>query len=142
MKSILFAALAIVATVAPLHAKKIKSQTFKVAAVTITTVNGKLPAGAAKFTKGSTVSLKISPQKLTGPKKINLDIETKSIVKDSYRKGTGVLQYTEAVVRKNTTTKKPISVDLTYFGPVKIFDNITAPGQVVYTLVAKKPKKK
>ncbi len=141
MKTFILAALAIVATVAPLHAKKVKSQTFIVKEVTVVSVSGSLPKGAAKFKKGATVKLKISPKKLTGPKKISMLIESSSITSDVYREGTGTLQYTLAKVNKNTTTQKAINVDLTFFGPAKVFGNVTAAGQVSYTLVPKTSKK-
>lgn len=138
MKTIMLAALAVVATIAPLQAKKVKSQSFTVKEVTIVSVNGKIPDGAPKFSKNSTIVLKISPKKLKGPKKINLSIESKSVTSDLYRKATGTLAYTAANVHKNTTTGKPVGVDLTFFGPVKVMGNITAPSQVTYTLVPKK----
>lgn len=141
MKTFMLTALAVVATMAPLHAKKVKSQAFTVKEVTIVSVNGKIPTGAATFSKGATVVLKISPKKLTGPKKISLPIESSDITSDFYRKATGTLKYTSANVHKNTTTGKPVGVDLTFFGPVKVMGNITAPGQVTYTLVPKKSKR-
>lgn len=137
MKSILLAALAVVATVAPLQAKKVKPQAFTVQNVTIVSVNGKMPNSAVVFKKGSTVMLTITANKLKGPKKIALPIVGTSVSSDIYRKATGTLQYTVANVHKNTTTHKPVGVDLTFFGPVKIFGNVTAAGQVSYTLVPK-----
>ncbi len=141
MKTLILAALAVVATVAPLHAKKVKPQAFTVAHVTIASPNGQIPGGAAVFKEGSTVMLTITKKKLTGPKKISLPIKTKSITSDYYIKTTGTSKSISANVQKNTSTQKPINVDLSFTGPVKIFGNITSAGLVTYTLVPKKSKK-
>ncbi|MES2659951.1 MAG: hypothetical protein V4689_15125 [Verrucomicrobiota bacterium] len=137
MKTILFAALAAAATLAPLSAE-VKAKPFVVKTVTVVTVSGKIPPGFPAFKKQDIVNLKISPKELTGPQKIDLPIKSKSITSDVYYKGTSVLNFTEATVYKNATTKKVTRVDLTVFAPVKVLGNVTAPGQVTYSFVPKR----
>ncbi|MEO5916745.1 MAG: hypothetical protein ABIS50_21130 [Luteolibacter sp.] len=138
MKTILFAAFAAAVTIAPLHAAKIKSQAFIVKSVVISSRSGKIPPGVPVFHPKDTVTLNISRKILTGPQKIALPIVSKSASSDVYHKGTRGRSYSEATVHKNTTTKKPIGVDLTFLRPVRVSPDVPSPGQVVYSLVPKK----
>jgi hypothetical protein len=135
MKTILLAAMGAIAMVAPLHAADAKP--FKVKNVSKVSVNGQLPIDAPKFSKGSILDLTITPKVFKGPKKISIPIKSKSKTANIYFKSTGPLAYAEATVRKNATTGKVTSIDLTYFGPVDMGSGVTSPGQVSYTLVPK-----
>lgn len=138
MKTILFAALAAATTLAPLQAAKVKAQAFVVESVNIISADSKMPPGAPVFKKGSTINLTITQKKLTGPNGIVMPIQTKSVTADTYYKELELPSVNQATVRKDTSTKKVIGVELTFTRPVKFFGATTA-GQVTYIL---KPKKK
>ena len=136
MKTILFAAVAAVATLAPLQAAKVKTQSFVVKSVNIITADGKRPPGAPVFQKDDIVKLKITQKVLTGPQQIDMPIQSKSVTADTYYRNKGVPSIDQATVRKNSTTQKVIGAELNFTRPVKFF-GVTTAGQITYILAPK-----
>ena len=134
MKTILFAAIAAAATLAPLQAAGVKTQTFVVTSVNILTINGKIPPKMPVFKKQDIVKLQITPKKVTGPQKIEISSSSKSVSADTYYDNNGVGNTDQATVRKDTSTQKVIGVELNFNRPV----TPSGGGMVTYILAPKK----
>ncbi len=140
MKTIVLAALAAVATLAPLHAVE---KAFKVTNVLIVTPNSQRPPGAPNFKKGDTVRLDIGKNRVTGPQGITIPIASTSVTADVYNKVKNVASTDTATIRKNGLTGKKSKIiggELNFTRPVKMSvfgQTITTAGMITYTLEPK-----
>ncbi len=136
MKTILLAALALVAAAAPVQAV---ARTFVVKSVNIMSPQNKFPTGAPSFKKGAIVKLNITKKKVTGPKKISIPSKKKSAAADVYNKSVPKQGKSDtATVRKNKT--KVIAVELSFTRKVSqkfMGRTVKTTGMVTYILEPK-----